>query len=314
MDLSVKKLHKLNMAEKRDRAAMGPVPIYELYGESSGQSAEFWLHCETISSRSSLHQWEIQPHRHASFFQILYIEAGTGDALFEGTLHTIRPPAIITMPPGVGHGYRFSKDIRGFVITTLASHLRTRPGERSSFGAWLAAPRLVLLEKGNDDAAYAAETLNRIGHEFDRRLPGRNHLMEAYLTMALTLVARLAAVRDGPSATDENEHRMELLHGLVQQHFRSHQPASFYAGKLGISQTHLNRVVRRMTGQSIHELIVRKVTDEAKRELVFTFASVQTIALRLGFADPAYFSRFFLRQTGRAPRAWREAERGKLGL
>jgi AraC family transcriptional activator of pobA len=290
------------------------VPTYGLYGEGAGGSPDFWLHCETISSRSSLHQWEIQPHRHERFFQILYIEAGSGDALFEGVSHAIGPPAVVTMPPGVGHGYRFSKDVRGFVFTTLTSHLKTVPGERSAFGAWLSTPRLVQLRGGDAEGAYVEETLRRLGQEFDRRVPGRNDLLEAYLTIALTLLARLSAEADGPSATSENEHRMEALHGLIQQHFRTHRPASFYALQLGISPTHLNRVVRGMTGHGVHELITRKVADEAKRELVFTRATVQAIAFRLGFADPAYFSRFFLNQTGQPPRAWRTAEREKLGL
>ena len=36
------------------------VPTYELYGETSGKEPDFWLHCETIPSRSSLHQWRGQ--------------------------------------------------------------------------------------------------------------------------------------------------------------------------------------------------------------------------------------------------------------
>jgi len=46
----------------------------------------------------------------------------------------------------------------------------------------------------------------------------------------------------------------------------------------------------------------------------FTFGSVQEIAYRLGFSDPAYFSRFFLKQAGQTPRSWRMAERAKLGV
>ena len=52
--------------------------------------------------------------------------------------------------------------------------------------------------------------------------------------------------------------------------------------------------------------------DEAKRELVFTEMPAQEIGLRLGFADPAYFSRYFLRETGETPRAWRLRERARL--
>jgi AraC-like DNA-binding protein len=44
---------------------------------------------------------------------------------------------------------------------------------------------------------------------------------------------------------------------------------------------------------------------EAQRDLAYTTLSVKQIALGLGFADAGYFSRFFLRQTGHTPSAWR---------
>lgn len=291
------------------------VPTYELYGENTGLKPDFWLHCETIPSRSSLHHWEIRPHRHESFFQILYIDAGSGDAVFDGVSHTISPPAVITVPPHLNHGFRFSRDIDGFVITVLISHLKTSPGDRSRLGAWLAEPHLTLLDTADADAAYVASSLRRLGEEFANHRNGRSDLLEAYLTSALLLTARIAQKADeGASAGDESERRMEMLQGLIQHHFRSHKPAAFYAEALGISPAHLSRIVRSKTGHGAHELITRKLLDEAKRELVFTFASVQEISFRLGFADPAYFSRFFVKQTGETPRAWRIAERKRLGM
>lgn len=291
------------------------VPTYELYGENTGRNPDFWLHCETIPSRSSLHHWEIRPHRHESFFQILYIDAGSGDAVFDGVRHAIAPPAVIAVPPRLNHGFRFSRDIDGFVVTVLISHLKASPGDRSRLGEWLARPHLTRLDIDNEDAAYVAGTLRRLGEEFANRRGGRNDLLEAYLTSALLLTARLSQREaEGPGASDESERRMERLHGLIQHHFRAHKPAAFYAQALGISPTHLNRIVRSRTGLATHELITRKLSDEAKRELVFTFGSVQEIGYRLGFADPAYFSRFFLKQTGQTPRAWRMAERERLGM
>ncbi|MBW9113301.1 helix-turn-helix domain-containing protein [Rhizobium cauense] len=291
------------------------VPTYELYGESTGRKPDFWLHCETIPSRSSLHHWEIRPHRHDSFFQILYIDSGSGEAMFSGVWYPIEPRSVITVPPGLDHGFRFSKDIDGFVITVLTSHLKAIPGDRSRLGEWMASPHLTKLDMEEQDARYVAACLQRLGREFAERRAGRNDLLEAYLTSALLLTARLSSEgTEDRTAADENERRMELLHGLIQRHFKSHEPAAFYAKALGVSPTHLNRIARAKTGNGAHELIARKVVDEAKRELVFTFGSVQEIAYRLGFSDPAYFSRFFLKQTGQTPRTWRLAERAKLGV
>lgn len=289
------------------------VPTYELYGENAGEKPDFWLHCETIPSRSSLHHWEIKLHRHESFFQILYISAGSGDAIFGAERHQIVPNTVITVPPGLNHGFRFSRDIDGFVITVLASHLKALPGGRSPLGEWLAHPRLTVLDMDNPDAAYAGQTLLRLGAEFAACSSGRTDLLEAYVTIALQLTTRLSGSAAG-EGSDENGRRMERLNALIQQHLRTHKPAAFYAAELGISPTHLNRIVKAATGLGTHEMIAQRLADEAKRELVFTFGSAQEISYRLGFADPAYFSRFFVKQTGQTPRAWRMAERAKLGM
>ncbi|KSV70249.1 hypothetical protein N183_29375 [Sinorhizobium sp. Sb3] len=290
------------------------VPTYELYGERTGERPDFWLHCETIPSRSSLYHWEIGLHRHESFFQILYIAGGSGDAVFGNAVHTIEPPMVITVPPGLSHGFRFSRDIDGFVFTILASHLKTTPGERSRLGSFLATPHLTRLD-GREDAAYVAATLTRLAREWETNRSNRTDLLDAYLTSVLTLAARLDEASDSrdDTADSENEQRVQRFQALLQQHHRSHWPAAAYARELGLSLTHLNRITRVIMGLSAHEMISRKLIGEARRELVFTRASVQEISFRLGFADPAYFSRFFLRQTGMTPRAWRMAERERLG-
>ncbi|ANL67099.1 AraC family transcriptional regulator protein [Rhizobium phaseoli] len=289
------------------------IPTYELYGENVGRSPEFWLHCETIRSRSSLHQWEIRLHRHESFFQILYIEAGSGDAIFGESSHAIRPPAVVTVPPGFNHGFRFSRDIDGLVITILRSHLSHPPGERSHLGEWLATPHLTPLDPDHAEAAHVMQTLRRLGDEFENRRSGRNEVLAAYVALALRLTARISHEGNARElSSNENERRMDLLGELIQQHFRSHKPASFYARELGVSPTHLTRIVRSMTGSTPHELIAAKLVEEAKRQLVFTLSSVQEIGFRLGFADPAYFSRFFLKYTGETPRVWRIREKVRL--
>ena len=61
----------------------------------------------TIPSRSSLHRYEIGLHRHESFFQILYISTGSGDALFANERLALSPGAVVTVPPALGHGFRF---------------------------------------------------------------------------------------------------------------------------------------------------------------------------------------------------------------
>ncbi|MEO5805056.1 helix-turn-helix domain-containing protein, partial [Devosia sp.] len=49
---------------------------------------------------------------------------------------------------------------------------------------------------------------------------------------------------------------------------------------------------------------------EAKRLLQFTIRPVEDIAFEIGFKDPSYFSRFFRRRCGTAPKHWRSLHGG----
>ncbi|MCF3641162.1 helix-turn-helix domain-containing protein [Rhizobium sp. TRM95111] len=288
------------------------VPTYDLYGEKAGNAPEFWLHCETIPARSSLHRWEIGLHRHESFFQILYISSGSGDALFGERRLALVPPAVVTVPAAAGHGFRFSRDVDGYVFTMLAAHLGLSGAAAGRFGGFLAEPRVTPLPTDEPDGAFIAATLERLAGEWNARRRGGTDLMEAYLVSAVTLTARLWR-RDGRAAMESDAvRRLERLDGLIRQHVRAQKPAGFYAAELGLSPTHLNRIVKAATGLTAHAYIGRRLVEEAKRDLVFTEAPAQEIGLRLGFADPAYFSRYFLRETGVTPRAFRLAERARL--
>jgi len=313
MDGSRLLLHKSNMM-KRNTSSLAPIPTYELYGEDDPSDSQFWVHCETIPARSALHHWEIGFHRHERYFQILLVTGGSGDAIFDGEIVRFEPTSVVSVPPAVGHGFRFSRDIEGYVFTFLASRLPVRPGEPNGLGRFLSAPRVTRLPVQERDGELILSHLVRVADEWQERLPGRTVLMETGLAAALALAARIAA--QGQTETegiDENDRRIEAFSALLHREVRNHRPASFYASALGITPTHLNRVLRTKTGFGTQDLIARRLTEEAQRELLFAPGSVKEIAFRLGFSDPAYFSRFFTRQTSMTPGAWRALEQRHSG-
>ncbi|MES1155772.1 MAG: helix-turn-helix domain-containing protein, partial [Pseudorhodoplanes sp.] len=84
----------------------------------------------------------------------------------------------------------------------------------------------------------------------------------------------------------------------------------FYADRLAMTADRLNTHVKRATGVTAGHLICHRILTEAKRELVFTGRAVAEIAYDLGFTDPSHFGRFFRKQTGTTPQAFREARGG----
>ncbi|HET7525991.1 MAG TPA: AraC family ligand binding domain-containing protein, partial [Burkholderiaceae bacterium] len=95
------------------------LPTYTLYGEPNDKPAIDWLHWESIAERSRRHGWEILLHRHASLFQILYIDSGGGRATIDGQVWPLRGPCVLSVPALVPHGFRFRPGIDGSVFTIL---------------------------------------------------------------------------------------------------------------------------------------------------------------------------------------------------
>jgi AraC-like DNA-binding protein len=77
------------------------------------------------------------------------------------------------------------------------------------------------------------------------------------------------------------------------------------AEEMGLTRPALSRAFRRDTGMSLKQYISRYRLGEARKLLVHSELTVADIADRLGFNDWCYFSRFFKRQTGETPGAYR---------
>lgn len=132
--------------------------------------------------------------------------------------------------------------------------------------------------------------------------PARDHYL-ALILMQLWRLARADLVAHGHAPQGLAE-RFVLTAG---QRVRDHLSVGDYATDLGVSRDRLGSAVRRATGLSpqayLHLLLVR----EASELLANTGMPVSQVAFRLGFADPAYFTRFFTRHRGESPARFRRA-------
>src|SRR5712675_1686309 len=198
------------------------LPLFHLYGDPPDDQAFDFIHVETISSRSSVHDWTIRAHRHRNLFQILLIERGGGQMTVEASTLPFAAPAAILMPATVAHGFRFTPhETEGWVVS-FTEDVTHGLGERS--GEALARLR-----------ALAAEPVVPLA----------------------AAVARLAAsrARSGAVTLRPADPTVEALRGLLEEHFRKERQLGFYAEKLAMTPDRLNDIVKRATGVTAGHLI-----------------------------------------------------------
>jgi AraC family transcriptional activator of pobA len=265
------------------------VPSFALYGDPGGDSLAL-MHIETIAARSVLHDWEIADHRHDRSFQVLVVQKGQAVAQVMARTEFLRAPCFLCVPQGTVHGFRFEPGTEGFVVTLSGDFLaRTTEGD----------PLRRLLTDGGHSAlpkdtaariAWLAAELLRLSQEwpYDQRLAGS--LFEALLR---SLPDRRSDLPLDP--------RLTRFRRLLEQHLPEHRPVSFYAAQVGLSQRSLARLCMHHFGCTPRQAISRRLALEAQRMLRHTAASVFQTSDALGFKDPSYFSRFYLRETGSRP-------------
>lgn len=288
------------------------VPSYRLYREKSGESGDFWIHSETIPERTHLHNWEISRHRHDSFFQIFLLTAGSGEIVGANDLRHFEAPCVLFIPAGAVHGFRFSREIDGLVLTALGDRLASLAAADRRIAAFATTSQVVSLRPKDDNAGLLIESVRRLHAELHGRAAGRLLLLEPLMTAAIVALVRAGTLSTAQGDASATEDRIERLTTLIAAHCREHRPVTFYAQSVGVSAAHLNRLARTATGLSVQELAARQLMEAARRDLIFTPTPVQAIAYSLGFADPAYFNRFFRRHAGQTPGTFREVERRKL--
>ena len=93
---------------------------------------------------------------------------------------------------------------------------------------------------------------------------------------------------------------------LLENNIRINRSPSFYAGRLNITVAYLNEAVNSVLRTSVSHHIQNEIILLAKRQLVYTKASVKEIAHSLGFDDYSYFTRLFTKVAGVSPTLFRK--------
>ena len=300
-------------------AGTAALPTYALYGEVGRTQATEALHCERIAERSQRHDWEIMPHRHASLFQILHIQHGSAQAWLDTGSQRLDGPGVLLVPALVPHGFVFSPDTQGSVITVLDQHLARLLQAAPALAASLASLRWLAWARQDspNPAAEVDAAVARLQAAFAHSGAWRDLALDAALLQLAVVLGRqvVADVLQGgarrglPSTPSPSDNRalahVQRYRALVDAQFRQQPALTTLARPLGITPTQLNRVCHRVLGHSALAVLHGRLVLEAQRDLAYTTLSIKQIGGGLGFVDAGYFTRFFQRHTGHTPSAWR---------
>jgi AraC-like DNA-binding protein len=212
------------------------------------------------------------------------------------------------------HSWHTTVPLRGRALVFTEEFLRVAPGtdsgvrELAFFHRLHGASELPLGAHANRDLTAVMQS---IADEYGSPELNREPALRAWLQILLIKAQRMYATLHPRAGRSGAAVLARKFKQLVAEQFVHERSVPAYARKIGVSTGHLHELVKHGTGLTPQQIIRRELVLEAKRLLAHTELTVAEISYRLAMEDPAYFGRFFKRETGRTPGAFRERIREK---
>ena len=255
-------------------------------------------------------------HRH-SFYEILYIEQGKGMHVIDFKPYSVEPASLYFLSPGQVHFWELSNGLEGSAIMFTEEFLFSFPSKQSLINELLIfhnisdSPQLKL---SRDQDELIHQTVHHMHKEYLSNEYGRVSILQSYLRILLVRIQRMFTADRIKRNSALPSSLVNNFKKIVSEHFLTQGKVSFYADKLGVSEANLYEVVKKVTGMTPGQIIRNEIVIEAKRQLAHTDLKIAEIGYKLDFDDPSYFGRFFKRETGRSPNAFRLHTREKYHI
>jgi AraC-like DNA-binding protein len=262
------------------------------------------------------------PHLHRDL-ELMYFAGGSGvDRLGERRFEVaagdllLVAPGILHDASGINRAYGWAVEFElDVVFSATTPWSRSRPSGAGP-ALWWSSPLLTPFLAAGQRPTFARLSVPpsdrprwemrfaAMEAEQSERREGYAEVLDAYLLVLLIELARLASPV-GAGLRRGGDEILARVFDVIEQRYADHISTGDVAAAVGLTPTYLTTLVRRRTGRAVLDWILERRMAEARALLLDTDLSAEAIAKRIGYSDPAYFSRRFRAFHGQPPGSWR---------
>lgn len=282
------------------------LPSYALFGESPETGFSAGFHVERTSSRITLHNGTVEPHRHPHLHQLTYWVSGAGEYVLEDHRHPVAPGLLCWIPAGRIHGFSVEPGSDAIVISLAREHSEAQLAsiERGHGAQVFLHPCLVQVGPGLPDGLEAL--FARAERDYADSGWGCQETISALAGLIFISIGRHLAEKSRLKAGSMLKTPLfQKLQACVEQRFQRHPNVADLASEIGTTPYLLNKACHSATGLYVSAFVRRRIVREVERLLQFTELDLAQVAELTGFSDPSHFTRTFKALRGETPKVWR---------
>ncbi|WP_027378132.1 AraC family transcriptional regulator [Chryseobacterium daeguense] len=243
-----------------------------------------------------------------SFYEIVFIEEGSGTLSLNGTIMSITPGIIIFISPGQVRRWEIEEKIKGYTLFFEKDFLHLFFSDelflyRFQYFHQYSHPADIKIDQAS--FGKCLELLREIEREFRQIQNDSNHLIRSVLYQLLIILNRYYARIYNVQRDTYIHADFYRFRSLLEKKFLEDQTVEDYTKMLNVSSGFLNKICRQFSGLSAQQMIHHKLISEIKKAL-HQNKSAKEICYEFGFSDPSNFNRFFKKFTHTTPLQYRK--------
>lgn len=241
------------------------------------------------------------PHKHNSYFEIVYLSRGKGYHTIDSQQYPVTPPVVFLIRKEQVHHWDLDNEPDGFVLLLKKSFVdNSLDKELKNLLTQISAFACIQLP----DKKTIEQLLEMLVQEYQQDSGNSNSpLVEGLLKALLAKILQLAKP---VQLTKKKTSDLCLnFREILSQDKVLKNSVAHYAGILKTTPQNLNTACRKAINQSAAELLSEFIISEAKRLLLYTDMTVAEISLSMDFKDNSHFVKYFKRHTGHTPNSFR---------
>lgn len=284
----------------------------------------FWI-------QRCVHDHQNTPGAHShEFIELVYVVEGTAGHVFEGQTYMIQTNDIFIINPGEVHTFNVPPGKKLEIINCLFqpnivqdSWLKEL-GVTQSMDYFYIHPFLNkkerfhhLLNLDTHHSNIVLSLLEGMIYEYNNENACYSSLIRMKLVELLIVLSRIynekkENIIHSNKVESDNKILIQRICGYLARAYDQKISIPSLCNLFNISPRHLNRLFKQETGKTVIEMVHKIRIEKAKQFLRETDHKVINVAMRVGYEDPAFFSRLFRKWVGCSPGRYRKNEISKI--
>jgi len=247
-------------------------------------------------------------HKHTFYHLVLFTE-GAGTHAIDFEQFEVKPYQIYFMIPGQVHSWSFEGPVDGYVINFSIQFFQSfllKPDYLEQFSFFNGSINDAVVDL---PATVQPEIISLFEQLITESKKGERlgaDMVKALLLQVFIQIGRLGYEKQSGNINAYNYTLLKNFQKLIEQHYQTLRLPKDYAELLYITPNHLNALCKDVLGLAAGEIIRNRIILEAKRLLINLNLTISEIALKLGFDDNSYFTKFFKKLTSFTPEEFRK--------